>query len=457
MNNSLDKALYYLTGNGNINAVKVEELEKLVNNHPYFPVAHFLLSKKFKNQNNPGFLPQVQKTALYFPNPYWLHYQLLNNLPDEPIIHDNTEPSLHDTFTNNKPEDIEDIDVEESIAQATSIEDAPVSSHTEHAITAVFTADELEAADKLAQQTLKEDANDEPILASHEDTAVVNEASASNELTEDEVEQHETAAPEQSPVEVEDLNSSDITSEHTTAINEEDATVEEETLPQINEQTFADKAQPVSHGHIETTTQAEEEGAVIARDTDEATTQFLHEVAEEAPQQSAADSNKNISAIEDARQPEDDEHEKMFQNIKAMLDASSDEANADVDSSVVPIDPYYTIDYFAAQGIKLDLEKNPQDKLGKQVKKFTQWLKHMKKIGPEDSITTDNPSPAEVEAQQTADASNVAREVVTEAMALVLEKQGKKDKAIQLYHKLTFINPHKSAYFAGKINHLNSL
>src|SRR5213080_1072746 len=101
MNQSLDKALYYLTGNGNFSTVTTEDLEKLVNEHPYFPVAQFLLAKKLKDKNDSRFLPQVQKTALYFPNPYWLHYQLLNNLPDEPIIHDN---DATETTTKNEQE-----------------------------------------------------------------------------------------------------------------------------------------------------------------------------------------------------------------------------------------------------------------------------------------------------------------------------------------------------------------
>ncbi len=87
MNQSPDKALHYLTGKENSDAVTVEELEKLVNDHPYFPIAHFLLAKKLNDEIAPGFLPQVQKTALYFPNPYWLHYQLLNETPDDFNIH----------------------------------------------------------------------------------------------------------------------------------------------------------------------------------------------------------------------------------------------------------------------------------------------------------------------------------------------------------------------------------
>jgi hypothetical protein len=210
--------------------------------------------------------------------------------------------------------------------------------------------------------------------------------------------------------------------------------------------------------------------AAITRQTDATTDKFLDELEKPEPQESLVDSDagalpiEEISATAEEEEPEPfenenseeiDEHEKMFQNIKAMLDASAKEANADTKNAVLPIDPYYTIDYFASQGIKLDLKKNQPDKLGKQVKKFTQWLKHMKRVGPEDTLASEGISPEEVEAQRIADASNTAREVVTEAMALVLEKQGKKDKAVQLYRKLTFLNPDKSAYFAAKIKNLN--
>ena len=151
---------------------------------------------------------------------------------------------------------------------------------------------------------------------------------------------------------------------------------------------------------------------------------------------------------------EQDEHEKMFQNIKAMLDATSEEADADTNNAAIPIDPYYTIDYFAAQGIKLELDPNPKDELGKHLKKFTQWLKQMKKLGPEDATEVISRRETEADIQKIADSSNTAREVVTEAMASVLEKQGKKEKAIELYNKLSFLNPDKSAYFAVKIKNL---
>ncbi len=71
-----------------------------------------------------------------------------------------------------------------------------------------------------------------------------------------------------------------------------------------------------------------------------------------------------FSLTKELRQDPFDEHELMFQNIKAMLDATSEEADADVENKFIPIDPYYTIDYFASQGIKLDLEHKPARPIG---------------------------------------------------------------------------------------------
>ncbi|MCH5597658.1 hypothetical protein [Niabella ginsengisoli] len=41
--------------------------------------------------------------------------------------------------------------------------------------------------------------------------------------------------------------------------------------------------------------------------------------------------------------------------------------------------PYYTVDYFAAQGIKLG-DQNANDRFGTQLKSFTDWLKYMKRL-----------------------------------------------------------------------------
>jgi hypothetical protein len=43
---------------------------------------------------------------------------------------------------------------------------------------------------------------------------------------------------------------------------------------------------------------------------------------------------------------------------------------------------YHTIDYFASQGIKISHKAEMSDKLGSQLKSFTEWLKTMKRLPP---------------------------------------------------------------------------
>lgn len=116
----------------------------------------------------------------------------------------------------------------------------------------------------------------------------------------------------------------------------------------------------------------------------------------------------------------------------------------------------HTIDYFASQGIKIDLSSIPQDKLTTHLRKFTDWLKQVKNAnaGPNDLVTNIEMEKAVAE---TAKNSNETREIVTEAMADVLIKQGQAEKAIQLYIKLSFLNPEKSSYFAAKIEQLKGI
>lgn len=117
----------------------------------------------------------------------------------------------------------------------------------------------------------------------------------------------------------------------------------------------------------------------------------------------------------------------------------------------------HTIDYFASQGIKVDLSAMPQDKLTNHLRKFTDWLKQMKHMDNSGSEHLDSNPDREIAVVENARHSNKPREVLTEAMAEVLEKQGQVDKAIQLYIKLSFLNPEKSSYFAAKIEQLKGI
>ncbi|MFT4092795.1 MAG: hypothetical protein QM640_04085 [Niabella sp.] len=115
--------------------------------------------------------------------------------------------------------------------------------------------------------------------------------------------------------------------------------------------------------------------------------------------------------------------------------------------------PYHTIDYFAAQGINLNEEQHSNDRFGSQLKSFTQWLKHMKRLPAAQTNAGAAPG-AEKEIEQMAEQSLTGGSAATEAMAAVWIKQGNLQKAIEIYQKLSLQNPLKSAYFAAKADHL---
>jgi hypothetical protein len=124
---------------------------------------------------------------------------------------------------------------------------------------------------------------------------------------------------------------------------------------------------------------------------------------------------------------------------------ASKELKISVDLGEPIFESYHTIDYFASQGIKLMAEEM-KDKMGKQLKSFTDWLRSMKRVTGhiESSI------------QRIAEHSVEEKEVITEAMAEVWAKQGNRGKAIRIYEKLSLLNPGKSTYFATRIEQLKA-
>lgn len=128
------------------------------------------------------------------------------------------------------------------------------------------------------------------------------------------------------------------------------------------------------------------------------------------------------------------------------------EETKDTNGDALLFEPMHLVDYFASQGIKLSEEVQPGDKLGRQLKSFTEWLKTMKKIHTEN--TEDLRENSDKTIEMLAEKSNIENEVLTEAMAEVFIKQGKAGKATELYQKLSLLNPAKSAYFAAKIETL---
>ena len=139
------------------------------------------------------------------------------------------------------------------------------------------------------------------------------------------------------------------------------------------------------------------------------------------------------------------------EKILATLQSISFEDDETAAKQKLSYETYHIIDYFASQGIEITAEDLNKDSFGKQVRSFTQWLKTTKKVVQ--GAYNDGPIDPLVEAQ--AKASLSEKEVLTEAMAQVLIKQGKNRKAIELYGKLILLYPEKSHYFANRIKEIN--
>jgi len=160
---------------------------------------------------------------------------------------------------------------------------------------------------------------------------------------------------------------------------------------------------------------------------------------------------------------QNNEHTPADAKLNSLLDQQVAQFNEKVDASATLDYEKETAaslqkDYFAAQGIELDLSKLPQDKFTQQLRSFTAWLKVIKNkdgVDQGDQIAALAPDQEQIIAQ-IAEKANIPADILTESMAEIWEKQGNWKKAIATYEKLSFIFPEKSVYFASRIEHLKN-
>ncbi len=203
---------------------------------------------------------------------------------------------------------------------------------------------------------------------------------------------------------------------------------------------------------IENNTQKIEEATTTAYHTTDNT--FENTVEDAAP----VIIENQIEAPQEFTHPENNIIEPLVETAQAPTPIIPEEktsitnqVNGNEDQLV--FQPLYTSDYFASQGIKLSEDVQANDKLGKQLRSFTDWLKTMKKIAPE-KIQANHSSQNDSAIQTLAEKSNMEEETLTETMADIFMQQGKKAKAVETYEKLSLLNPDKSAYFAAKLEQL---
>ena len=185
------------------------------------------------------------------------------------------------------------------------------------------------------------------------------------------------------------------------------------------------------------------EAAILETDSEPVPTEVLNEGINNLSAPNNEIAANNTEALKE-------EHD--LPPLKIDIAASLNQA---IPEGALTFEPMHLVDYFASQGIKLNEDVQTADKLGKQLKSFTEWLKTMKKIHVSEPEA--NSGVLDMVIQTLAAKSNTEGEIVTEAMAEVLSQQGKAAKAIEVYKKLSLLNPLKSAYFTAKIEQLKEL
>jgi hypothetical protein len=405
-----DNIVQQLFHQPSLQSVTVDELERVAQQNPSFAAAQFLLLKKMQETSHPGFSNQLRKTTLYFNNPLWLQFLLQ---PKKEVV---AEPKTNQGITINheapvspeQPTSFEEKDVAEEqkefpaetndmpveLIHSTVVEDEKISMEkttAEH----IPAPEESVSVMEIAEQYNYNHSAEQSVAADHPAESIA------IHLTEDSLQDFVNPEPAR-----EIIHSDDAIAHETAAENN----IETITAPLIDEI-------------------AEQESIIATEETDHKQGVFEADNTEDPKTQ----------------QPAEDSLQAPL--LKTIVETTASKED-------VLFEPYHTIDYFASQGIKLSkIEPEPQDKLGRQLKSFTEWLKMMKKL-PQisvDKILAENEESQVVEA---ANHSIETKEVITEAMAEVYEKQGLHEKAVDVYRKLSLLNPGKSAYFAGRIEAL---
>ncbi len=395
MSTAVDELVYPLTQKHSLKDCSVAALQQMAEEHPYFTAIHLLLTKKMEEEQDVHFSDQRSKTSLYFPDPLWLD-RLLHEKPT----------LLVDTGMRAKPKEVHVFEPAFTSKRTVAVEIPVAVANTHDHITEEI--DTIEEEGNMAEEsqplsTTTTFAEQAPATTNGSDEMRLN-------AEEDHPQPITTTFEEEAPVTASGPDELRIN------------TGENQTLST----TIEEKAPDTTNGFEEKRTIAEEDA--VSQDN----TKTMKTPTDELP----ATESAAVPAPEPAR-------------------SKSTEPVVSAAGSEILFEPFHTVDYFASQGIKFTEEEKPADKLGQQLKSFTEWLKTLRKT-PDKEISIPVNLQTEQKVEKLAAHSLADREVVTEAMAEVWEKQGNKEKARAIYHKLSLLNPSKRSYFAAKIELLKN-
>ena len=461
MNRALSETILYVTGKPGIENSSQQELQNIIAEHPYFTPAQLVYAVKLKSENSFKLQTQIQKTGLFFNNFRWLQYQLM-------------EVNIGGFTSGAKDEIIAANDYEQTVSVNNVDENIGIANKRGIAVNEEIVAknsvvNEVEQPIEMVENIVEEKQPIENSFLSNLSIPTIEEV---KNLMNGIDEKRESIAVENFE-EIVEPNSYNEVIETEQIIDTNKTEFIAETINELNvvehlEETILHQSyngiKEISENQLSVAEQYETVETVAAPEND------IHaQIAALKANWYITHPQHSVEIEEEINEPETIANvevaaplveEKQFEINTAIpsLRADWDKPLENFANSPLPFEtePYYTIDYFASQGIKFDYNKEPQDKLTTKMLKFTDWLKKMKNAKPENVVVEVDPELDKV-ISNIATASNQSKEIVTETMAEVFAKQGKIEKAIQLYIKLSFLIPDKTTYFAAKIKELKGI
>ena len=448
MNTALSDTIFYVTGKQGIENATQFELEIMIAEYPYFAPAQLVYATKLKSENSFKLQTQTQKAGLFFNNFKWLQYQLME-----------VGTSNFKTFSSK-----DYAAVPEQVIVSPIIEEP------------VLTVIELITKTDVVAESIPSATEDNDVVAIEATSTSINEFMPNMLIPSmEDVKDIMNGIDDRREVAVEEITAK--ATEEVTPIVEEETTrpiITEEPVNEIEENKIATTIEDVE----------EKSSTIIAETSVEELVVNHIEIANEEVVDTITDAKPDIHAeiaalkanwyshneevIVEPKVEIEEVKEEPIEEVQNFPGVNADLANfknewakptETLAAQPLPFEtePYYTIDYFASQGIKFDYSKEPHDKLTTKMLRFTDWLKKMKTVKPEQEVTMSDDPELDNAIQNIASISNQSREIVTETMAEIFAKQGKTEKAIQLYIKLSFLIPDKSAYFATQIKELKGI
>jgi len=438
MNKTADTVVRHFFDETGMDQVPLDLLQQFVEDYPYVAAAHLLLAKKLYDRHEVGAEDYANAVNIYLHNPLLLDH-ILNPITDNGSGHfelraNQLEGAVSDQ-ENHHAETAFDIPENElTETERSYFGYAPLE---KEASRETSTPDEIvseqaiaETSSEYQEESLAE-FSPEPVSEHHESATDTNEKaeapdSESNAVT-------YAFAPENYGVNAGHQVEQDEFEISQAQENAPESETQEEAFdPQFHEVPVGEEPSAEAAEVVDIPSSSFDQNEKADQNLDEETSEQIETAADE--EASIPGSSEQVFEFNDT-----------FEAFKSKEGAVEE----------IKLEPYYTVDYFASQGIRLQMADLGKDSIGKQLRSFTDWLKSMKRLPyPSDS-------PADEAVQQSivriAAHSIEEKEVITETMAEVWAKQGNVQRAMDIYNKLSLQNPSKSHYFAAKIEQLKSI